>query len=133
MKEKTASEQIDHIIKNYGGWKGEILSQIRTQIKKAYPEIEEEVKWKMPTRPEGLPVWSHNGIVCIAETFKDNIKLVFFKGAFMKDSHGLFNARLKSKTDRAIEFKEGSYINTESLREYIKEAVALNEIKAKSN
>ena len=82
----------------------------------------------MPTRPEGLPIWYHDGIMCLAETFKNDIKLVFTKGARMKDPHNLFNARLKSKTDRAIEFHDGDTVNTAALRALVQEAVALNKL-----
>jgi len=128
MAEKTATQQIDDIITTYDGWKGETLSRLRTIITPAEPEIIEEIKWKMPSRPEGLPVWSHNGIVCIAETFKDNIKLVFFKGAQLSDPDSLFNARLKSKTDRAIEFKEGSSCNEKAIAKLVSEAMHLNSL-----
>ena len=124
--EKTASEQIDDIEKMYDPWKGTILAQVRNVIHAADPDIVEEIKWKMRSRPEGLPVWSHNGIVCRMETFKDNEKLVFSKGAFLKDSHKLFNARLQASTDRAIEFKEGDSVNEAALSALIKEAVAFN-------
>lgn len=130
MKDIPASQQIDSIIKSYGGWKGKILSRLRTLVKAADPDIVEEVKWKMPSRPEGLPVWSHNGIVCIAETFKNDIKLVFFKGALLEDPHKLFNARLKSRTDRAIEFREGDTINETALRELVIEAIGQNKTNA---
>jgi hypothetical protein len=125
MADRTAPEQIDDIIRIYGGWKGETLSRLRGIIIQADPDVVEEVKWKMATRPEGLPVWSHDGILCIAETFKDNIKLVFFKGARMKDQKP-FNARLNSKTDRAIEFQEGSTVDEAILKKLILEAVELN-------
>jgi len=133
MEEKSASQQIDDIIKTYGGWKGDILSRLRAVIKQADPAVVEEVKWKMPTRPEGLPVWSHDGILCIAETFKNDIKLVFFKGAQMKDPKKLFNARLNSRTDRAIEFREGSTVNEAALKQLVLEAVELNKAKIGSD
>src|SRR5688572_2236687 len=94
--DKPASEQIDDIITMYGGWKAEILSRLRASIKQADPAVVEEVKWKMPSLPEGRPVWSHNGILCIAEVFKNDVKLVFFKGAVIHDPKKLFNARLNS-------------------------------------
>jgi hypothetical protein len=131
MEDKPASEQIDGIIKKYGGWKAEMLTRLREVINQADPMVVEEVKWKMRTRPEGLPVWSHDGIVCIAETFKNDIKLVFFKGVYMKDLQKLFNARLMSKTDRAIEFREGSTVNEAALKELVIEAVQLNTSKNK--
>lgn len=126
MVEKSASRQIDDIIKQYGGWKGQTLSRLRAVIKEADPEVTEEVKWKMRSRPEGLPVWSHDGILCIAETFKDNIKLVFFKGAQMKEMKMFFNARLNSKTDRAIEFREDSVIDETAIKTIVVESVRLN-------
>lgn len=126
MEEKPASEQIDDIISQYGGWKGDTVARLRAVIKAADPAVVEEVKWKMASRPEGLPVWYHNGIMCLLETFKNDQKLVFTKGAFMQDPHKLFNARLQSKTDRAIEFHEGDSINEDALRELIVEAVHLN-------
>lgn len=126
MEDKSASEQIDDIVTLHGGWKGELLSQLRTVIKQADPDMVEEVKWKMRSLPEGRPVWSHNGIVCILEIFKNDAKLVFFKGALLSDPEKLFNARLKSKTDRAIEFHEGDAVNGPALRGLVIEAVKLN-------
>lgn len=129
MTDKSASEQIDDIIKTYGGWKGETLARLRAVIRAAAPEIVEEVKWKVASRPEGLPVWSHNGIVCIAETWKDNIKLIFFKGVHLSDPKKLFNARLKSATDRAIELREGDSVDEAALKELVIQAVNFNESK----
>lgn len=126
MDEPSPSAQIDAIEKMYEPWKGEILAQVRKAIKQADPEIIEEIKWKMRSRPEGLPVWSHKGIVCRMETFKDNEKLVFSKGAFLKDTSKLFNARLQASADRAIEFKEGDFVNEAALTELVKEAIAFN-------
>lgn len=126
MSEKSASEQIDDIIQKHGGWKGEILSKLRVVIKQADPGVIEEVKWKMPTRPEGLPVWSHNGMLCFAEIWKDNVKLLFSKGAQMQDPKKLFNARLKSRDIRAIEFHEGDTLDEASLQALVIEAVNLN-------
>lgn len=126
MNEPSASEQIDAIEKLYEPWKGQILTRVRAVIKQVDPDIIEEIKWKMRSRPEGLPVWSHKGIVCRMETFKDNEKLVFSKGASLKDTHKLFNARLQASTDRAIEFKEGDSVDEAALAELVKEAVAFN-------
>jgi hypothetical protein len=129
MEEKPAPEQIDDIIKLYGGWKGETMSRIRSAIKGADPEVVEEVKWRMRTRPEGLPVWYHNGIMCLLETFKNDMKLVFTKGVQMKDPKKLFNARLKSSTDRAIEFHEGDKVNEAGLKALVIEAIEINAAK----
>ncbi len=124
--DKPASQQIDEIIKLHGGWKAEILSCLRAVIRTADSEVLEEVKWKMPSRPEGLPVWSHDGIVCIAEVFKNDVKLVFFKGVQLKDAKKLFNARLNSKTDRAIEFHDSDTVDEVALKQLVTEAVELN-------
>jgi hypothetical protein len=127
MTDKPASEQIDDIIKLYGGWKGDVIARVRAVITATDPAIIEEIKWKMRNRPEGLPVWSHDGIVCRTETFKDNVKLVFNKGAQLKDPKGLFNARLDASNDRAIEFKDGFTIDEPGLKELVLEAVQLNQ------
>src|SRR5512135_2178674 len=101
-KEKSPSEQIDAIIRESGDWRGKKLSQLRAIIKQADPGVVEEVKWKKPSRPEGVPVWSHDGILCVADTLKNAVRLTFPKGAAMKDPKKLFNTRLDSKTVRAI-------------------------------
>lgn len=126
MDTRSTSQEIDDIITLYGGWKADILSQIRAAVKQADPSIIEEVKWKMRSRPEGLPVWSHDGIVCITETFKNDIKLVFFKGALLNGMEKHFNARLKSKTDRAIEFHDGDIVDVAVLHKLVVEAVKVN-------
>lgn len=126
MSEKSASEQIDDIIKQYGGWKGDMIIRLRAIIRDADPDIVEEVKWKMPSMPEGLPVWSHDGIVCIVQTFKNDTKLVFFKGAFLSDPKKLFNARQNSKTDRAIELHERDPVDEAGIKALVKEAVEFN-------
>lgn len=126
MENKSGSEQIDDIIKLYGGWKGENISRLRAIILAADPHAIEEVKWRMKTRPEGLPVWSHDGIMCILETFKNDQKLVFFKGAKMKDPKKLFNARQNSKTDRAIEFHDVDAIDEAGIKALVLEAIELN-------
>lgn len=132
MEDKTAAEQIDDIITLYGGWKGETMASLRAVIVEADPAVVEEIKWRMRSRPEGLPVWSHDGIVCLLETFKNDMKLVFTKGAIMKDPKKLFNARLLSSTDRAIEFHDGDTVDKDGLRDLIRQAVELNEQKAKA-
>ena len=125
-KEMTPSQEIDAIIKKAGDWKGRKLSQLRAVIKKADPAVVEEVKWKKPSRPEGVPVWSHDGILCIADILKNAVRLTFSKGAQIKDSKKLFNTRLDSKTVRAIDFYEDEVINEAALRKLILDAVKLN-------
>lgn len=126
MSDKSGSQEVDEIIAQYEGWQKKLLMQLRSAISAAVPEIVEEVKWKMPSNPKGLPVFSHNGIVCIIQTFKNDTKLVFFKGAYLDDPNKLFNARLKSETDRAIEFREGYELNEQSVTDLVVEAVAFN-------
>ncbi|MFI5421352.1 MAG: DUF1801 domain-containing protein [Nitrososphaerales archaeon] len=105
-KDKSASQQIDAIIKKPDDWRGKSLSEIRILITKADTGIIEEVKWKKPSNPMGVPVWSHDGIVCIGEMLKNAVRLTFPKGAQMKDPKKLFNTRLESNTVRAIDFHE---------------------------
>jgi len=126
MEEKPASEQIDDIIKSQNGWKAEILIAARAAIGQADPDVVEEIKWRMATRPQGLAVWSHAGILCFAEIWKDNIKLIFPKGALLNDPAHLFNARLKSDTKRAIEFREGDAVNGAALGQLVHQAVEQN-------
>ena len=128
-KEKTASQQIEAIIKESDDWRGEKLSQLRAVIKKADPAVVEAVKWKMPSKPSGVPVWSHAGIICVADTLKSAVRLTFPKGAQVKDPKKLFNTRLDSKTVRAIDFREGEAVNEAALKALILEAVRLNILK----
>lgn len=125
-KEKSASQQIDAIIKEPGDWRGKKLSQLRALIKKADSAIIEEVKWKKPSKPSGVPVWSHDGIICIADTLKNAVRLTFPKGAQIKDPKKLFNTRLDSKSVRAIDFYESDPVNEAALKALILEAVKLN-------
>ena len=125
-EDKTISQQIDFIIKKSGDWRGEKLSQLRALIRKADPAVIEEVKWKKPSKPEGVPVWSHDGIICIADTLKNAVRLTFPKGAQIKDPKKLFNTRLDSKTVRAIDFNESSTLNELALKALIIQAVKLN-------
>jgi len=129
MEDKTAAEQVDDIIANNSGWKGEIMTAIRVAIKKADPEVVEEIKWRMKSRPEGLAVWSHSGILCFAEIWKDNIKLIFPKGAHLDGLQAHFNARLEGKDIRAIAYYETDSVNNKSLGELIIKAKELNKAK----
>jgi hypothetical protein len=125
-KEKSPSQQIDAIIEEPGDWRGKKLSQLRTLIKKADPAVVEEVKWKKPSKPMGVPVWSHYGIICIGDTLKNAVRLTFPKGAQMKDPKGIFNTRLESNTVRAIDFHEGDIVDEAALKALILDAVRLN-------
>jgi hypothetical protein len=129
MEDNSAAEQIDAIIKMPGDWRGETLSRLRVLINKADPGVVEEVKWKKPSRPEGVPVWSHDGILCTADTLKSAVRLTFPKGAQIKNPSELFNTRLDSKTVRAIDFREGDAIDEVALKALILEAVRLNKSK----
>src|SRR5579862_3590508 len=102
--DKSASQQIDDIVNQLGDWRGEKLSQLRSIIRGAHPAAVEEVKWKKPSRPEGVPVWSHGKIVCVGDVLKSAVRLTFPKGAWLNDPKKLFNARLDSNTVRAIDF-----------------------------
>jgi hypothetical protein len=123
---KSPSQQIDAIIKEAGDWRGKKLSQLRALIKQADPAVVEEVKWKKPSSPQGVPVWSHDGIVCVGDTLKNAVRLTFPKGAQLNDPNKLFNARLDSKTVRAIDFYEGDTVNAAALKALILDAVVLN-------
>lgn len=128
---KSPSQQIDDIIKEPGDWRGKKLSQLRALIKNADPAVVEEVKWKKPSRPMGVPVWSHEGIICLADTLKNAVRLTFPKGAQMKDPKKLFNTRLDSNTVRAIDFHESDAVDEAALKALILEAVELNTSKVR--
>lgn len=124
--EYSASQQIDAIIKAAGDWRGKKLAQLRALIKEADPAVVEEVKWKKPSNPMGVPVWSHAGIICVGDTLKNAVRLTFSKGAQMEDPEKLFNTRLDSQTVRAIDFHEGDVVNEAALKALILAAVGLN-------
>jgi len=121
----SASHRVDARIEELNDWRGETLARVRTLIKQAVPEVVEEWKWVKPTNP-GVPVWSHNGIICTGETYKDKVKLTFAKGASLPDPSGLFNSSLEGNTRRAIDFHEDDTIDEEALKTLICAAVALN-------
>jgi hypothetical protein len=123
--ETSASKLIDERIRELGDWRGTTLRQVRGIIKEADPDIVEEWKWVKATNP-GTPVWSHNGGICTGETYKDVVKLTFFKGAALNDPSSLFNSSLEGKVRRAIDIKEDDKISEDALKHLIREAVALN-------
>jgi hypothetical protein len=122
----TASREIDAIITGIGGWRGATLAVLRALIRAADPAVIEEVKWKKPSRPSGVPVWSHDGNVCIGEALKNAVRLTFPKGAQLTDPKKLFNTRLDSKTVRAIDFYQDTAIDEKALKALYLEAAQLN-------
>ena len=122
---EPASALIDEKIKELGDWRGKTLAKVRAIIHKADPEIVEEWKWQKATSP-GTPVWSHGGIVCTGETYKNVVKMTFAKGAALKDPSGLFNSSLDGNVRRAIDIHEGEKVNEAALKDLIRAAVALN-------
>ena len=130
-KGRSPSEQIDAIIKKPGDWRGETLSNVRTLIQRVDPAVVEEVKWKKPSNPMGVPVWSHDGIICIGEALKTAVRLTFPRGAQLEDPKKLFNKRMESKTVRAIDFHEGDTVDKDALKALVLEAVEQNKTKVR--
>jgi hypothetical protein len=126
----SESAQVDAKIKGIGDWRGKTLSHLRALIKAADPAVTEAMKWKKPSNPSGVPVWSHDGIICIGEPLKNATRLTFPNGASIKDPKKLFNARLDSNSVRAIDFHEGDSVNEAALKAIILDAVRLNTSKA---
>ena len=122
---QSASELISTRIAELGDWRGETLGRMRRLIKGADPNVVEEWKWVKPTKP-GTPVWSHDGIICTGETYKNVVKLTFAKGASLKDPARLFNSSLEGNTRRAIDIHEGEEVDESSFKALVREAVALN-------
>ena len=124
-KDESPSQLIDARIQELSDWRGKMLSRLRTLIKEADPEVVEEWKWR------GVPVWSHDGMICTGETYKSVVKMTFAKGADLKDPSGLFNSSLDGNTRRAIDFHEGEKINERALKALVRAAVTLNKSKTK--
>lgn len=122
----SPSELIDAKIQKLGDWRGETLARVRSLIKQADPQMVEEVKWRKPSNPSGVPVWEHDGIICTGEIYKDKVKLTFARGAALEDPAGLFNSSLEGNVRRAIDIQEGDMIDEEALKSLIRAAVALN-------
>ncbi len=122
----TASQLIDTRIEQLADWRGEMLARARVLIRQAVPGVVEELKWKKPSNPAGVPVWSCDGILCTGETYKDKIKLTFPKGAKMADPKGLFNASLDGNARRAIDLHQGDKLNAAAFKALIKAAAAMN-------
>jgi hypothetical protein len=138
MTTKTAkagdspSRLIDARIKTLGDWRGETLARLRKIIKEADPDVVEEVKWRKPSNPSGVPVWEHDGIICTGETYKAAVKLTFANGAALKDPARLFNASLDGNVRRAIDIREGEKIDERALKALVRAAVRLNTAKKKA-
>src|SRR2546430_10824084 len=125
-KRSEGSQLIDAKIAALGDWRGENLTRIRALIKDADPDVCEEVKWRKPSSPLGVPTWSHAGMLCTGETYKDKVKLTFARGAALDDPSGLFNSSLDGGTRRAIDIREGDPIDEQPLKALIREAVLHN-------
>jgi len=122
---RSASELISKRIAELGDWRGETLSRMRKLIKEADPDVVEELKWVKSSSP-GTPVWSHDGIICTGESYKDVVKLTFAKGAFLEDPARLFNSSLDGNTRRAIDIHEGGEVDESAFKALVRQAVALN-------
>ena len=120
QESKSPSQLIDARIQELGDWRGEMLGRLRALVKEADPEVVEEWKWR------GVPVWSHDGMICTGETYKSVVKMTFAKGASLEDPSGLFNSSLEGNTRRAIDFHEGEQIDEEALKALVRAAVTLN-------
>jgi hypothetical protein len=122
----SASHRIDERIRSLGDWRGETLAKVRRLIHEADPDIIEECKWVKVSNPLGVPVWSHAGIVCTGETYKEVVKLTFARGAFLEDTRGLFNSSLEGNMRRAIDIRQGEAIDAQAFKALIQAAIAEN-------
>ena len=127
----TQSGEVDEKIAQLGDWRGAVLGKLRALIKEADPVVVEEIKWRKPSSPAGVPVWSHEGMICTGEAYKDKVKLTFARGAALEDPTGLFNASLEGGTRRAIDVGEGAAIDANAFKALVREAVALNQAKTR--
>ncbi|MBA2522801.1 MAG: DUF1801 domain-containing protein [Solirubrobacterales bacterium] len=124
---EAPSELIDARIEELADWRGEMLSRVRELAKEAVPAVVEEIKWRKPSNPFGMPVWSYEGIIFTGETYKDKVKLTFAKGAALEDPAGLFNSSLEGKVRRAIDLHEGDGLDAEAFAALVRAAADLNE------
>jgi hypothetical protein len=127
----TDAAEIDSKIAALEGWRGKTLATMRELIREADPDVVEELKWRKPSNPSGVPTWSHSGILCTGEVYKDKVKLTFARGAALDDPSGLFNASLTGGTRRAIDIREGKSVDAGAFKALVREAVALNVGKSK--
>ena len=126
MTKQTDAQLIDARIAGLDDWRGETLARVRKLIREADPDVIEEVKWRKPSNPSGVPTWSHAGILCTGETYKDKVKLTFARGGSLDDPAGLFNASLDAGTRRAIDIREGGAIDEAAFKSLIREAMKAN-------
>ena len=126
MSRESESALIDAKIQSMGDWRGAALARMRRLIREADPEVVEEVKWRKPSNPSGVPTWSHAGLICTGETYRDKVKLTFAQGASLDDPSKLFNASLEAGTRRAIDIREGNEVGEDAFKMLIREAVAFN-------
>jgi hypothetical protein len=124
---KSPSQLIDERIEELGDWRGQMLSKVRNLIRQADPEVVEEFKWR------GTPVWSHNGMICTGETYKNVVKMTFAKGASLEDPSHIFNSSMDGNVRRAIDFREGDEMDEEALKELIRAAIAINKSGSKTS
>ncbi|MGE0847801.1 MAG: DUF1801 domain-containing protein [Flavobacteriaceae bacterium] len=124
--DQSPSDLISQKIGGLGDWRGATLARMRDLIRDADPDIVEQVKWRKPTNPAGVPVWEHDGIVCTGETYRDKVKLTFAKGASVADPDGIFNSSLDGNVRRAIDIREGETVDAEAFKALVRSAVGLN-------
>ncbi len=124
--ERPASEEIDEHIARLDDWRGPMFADLREVIREADADVIEEIKWRKPGNPAGVPVWSHNGMICTGEVYRDKVKLTFAKGASLDDPSGLFNSSLEGKTRRAIDFHAGDAVDADALKALVQAAIAVN-------
>jgi len=130
MSDDSPSQVIDAMLAGLGDWRGAALSRLRALINEADPQVVEELKWKKPTNPAGVPVWSDDGMICTGEVYKDHVKVTFAKGASLDDPHGLFNASLGGTLRRAIDLYQHDHVDETAFTALVRAAVALNKAKA---
>ena len=131
MSEKSASQEIDERLASWPDWRGAMLGKLRALIRDAVPDVVEEIKWRKPSNPLGVPTWEKDGIICTGETYKDKVKLTFAKGASVPDPKGLFNSSLEGNTRRAIDFSEGATIDAAAFKALVRAAAEANGSKSR--
>src|SRR5689334_6543153 len=127
MSKAKQSSEVTARIQSLDDWRGTLLAEAREAICAASPDIVEEMKWRKPSNPAGVPTWSQDGLICTGETYKDKVKLTFARGAALADPDGLFNASLDAGTRRAIDLREGDPVNAKALTDLVRQAIAENE------